>query len=519
MTVEITRDHNTQTFTGIANEEGDVFRCAAEEIKALGETNQVPSEFLLKVQDVPGRVVFKLARRGTWIDENGMERPALHVTGSGWIGGLQASDYKPVLFRCVNGNTNRATGERANNYKEYALIPLPDGKLTAFYGRIGSQAGDRFGMRQLKTPYEGYMYWPLVAEKLSKGYVDVTDLVDMKPLLKLAGVPVADRPAAADPQPKGGTVTATAPQTPSAALYALLKGFARGFVAHHLADGVKIRPTRQLIEKGWAVWKEMCASTEAEDFNRRVAVLAALSPRRMDQTAELFAASPSDFRRILNREESLLQAMQAMIDGTPEEATASDFSARGIEVYEATDAQKEEVLKHLSDALKPKVKRVYRVIPKAQQTAFNQYLKASGKAGKPLAVRQLWHGSRNENWFTILTDGLKLHPNARITGKMLGDGIYFAPSSAKSWNYTSYAGTYWAHGSADTAFMGLYATAYGTPREIHDAADIRNYDQSGLDAGGFSCVHAFPDCGLRNDEIVFYRENAVVLNYLVEFGS
>ena len=98
MTVEITRDHNTQTFTGIANEEGSVFRCAAEEIKALGETNQVPSEFLLKVQDVPGRVVFEVARRGTWIDENGMERPALHVTGSGWIGGQEGTGYL-LVFR------------------------------------------------------------------------------------------------------------------------------------------------------------------------------------------------------------------------------------------------------------------------------------------------------------------------------------------------------------------------------------------------------------------------------------
>ena len=56
-------------------------------------------------------------------------------------------------------------------------------------------------------------------------------------------------------------------------------------------------------------------------------------------------------------------------------------------------------------------------------------------------VKQLWHGSRNENWFSILENGLQLNPNAIITGKMFGKGIYFAPSSNKSWNYTSYRGT------------------------------------------------------------------------------
>ena len=57
-------------------------------------------------------------------------------------------------------------------------------------------------------------------------------------------------------------------------------------------------------------------------------------------------------------------------------------------------------------------------------------------------------------------------PDAIITGKMFGNGVYFAPSSMKSWNYTSYRGTSWANGDADVAFMGLYATAYGTPKDV-----------------------------------------------------
>ena len=72
--------------------------------------------------------------------------------------------------------------------------------------------------------------------------------------------------------------------------------------------------------------------------------------------------------------------------------------------------------------------------------------------------------SRNQNWTSIIINSLKLNPDAIITGKMFGNGVYFAPSSMKNWNYTSYRGTSWANGDADVAFMGLYATAYGTPK-------------------------------------------------------
>ena len=116
----------------------------------------------------------------------------------------------------------------------------------------------------------------------------------------------------------------------------------------------------------------------------------------------------------------------------------------------ATEKQKKEVIAHLSDRLKGKVHQVYRVINQKHKKRFNDYTEKRDIH----QVKQLWHGSRNENWFSILENGLQLNPNAIITGKMFGKGIYFAPSSNKSWNYTSYRGTSWASGNSDTAFMG-----------------------------------------------------------------
>ena len=84
----------------------------------------------------------------------------------------------------------------------------------------------------------------------------------------------------------------------------------------------------------------------------------------------------------------------------------------------------------------------------------------------------------------------------------------------KSWNYTSFRGTSWAKGSSDTAFMGLYAVAYGKPLDVEHH---RSYTQAMLDKEGKNCVHAHKGAELLNDEIIFYSEKAMVLNYIVEF--
>uniref|UniRef100_A0A0R3RG07 Poly [ADP-ribose] polymerase n=1 Tax=Elaeophora elaphi TaxID=1147741 RepID=A0A0R3RG07_9BILA len=48
----------------------------------------------------------------------------------------------------------------------------------------------------------------------------------------------------------------------------------------------------------------------------------------------------------------------------------------------------------------------------------------------------LWHGSRLTNWYSILSQGLRIAPpEAPVTGYMFGKGIYFADMSTKSANY------------------------------------------------------------------------------------
>ena len=93
----------------------------------------------------------------------------------------------------------------------------------------------------------------------------------------------------------------------------------------------------------------------------------------------------------------------------------------------------------------------------------------------------------------------------------------------KSWGYTSGNGAAWTNGSSHTAFMALYATAYGKPYVVYDYSGNwggYNYKRLQSEHDGCSCVHAKADRGmLRNDEVIFYREYQMTIRYICEFAA
>lgn len=277
-----------------------------------------------------------------------------------------------------------------------------------------------------------------------------------------------------------------------------------------------------------------CATVD--DFNAVLLELMHILPRRIDGAKQygvksLLAKSESNFSSIIVREVNLLDVVegQAKVNGAKissiEDTTQAEkknlLQALGLEIYLANEKQLEEVKKHLNDSLQPKLVRVYRVINKNTQERFNEYLETHKNGRKKCKVMQLWHGSGNENWLSILQHGLLLNPNAQITGKMFGRGIYFAPSAVKSWGYTSSYGSVWKHGNSNTAYMGLYATAYGKPYKVTSNSLFHNsFSESDFHtlAPDCNCVHAERGNVLRNDEIVYYNENQTTINYLCEFA-
>jgi poly [ADP-ribose] polymerase len=130
-----------------------------------------------------------------------------------------------------------------------------------------------------------------------------------------------------------------------------------------------------------------------------------------------------------------------------------------------------------------------------------------------------FHGSRNENWLSILENGLLLRPsNVVISGKMFGYGTYFADKAQKSLGYTSSRGSYWARGSSNEAFMALFEVHLGNSLEV-DAFEswCSRLDESSLKKkGNYDSVFAKAGKSLRNNEFIVYNQNQANIKYLVQ---
>ena len=430
-----------------------------------------------------GNAEFSLKQRGSYV-KDGETKASLYVTENyNSISGLIPSTYSEAYLTCVN--------PESNNYKYYWLKPTADA-IHATYGRIGSERGEMFGTKDLKNPYEPHMFWIRYFEKLSKGYVDQSDIyLSKKP----------------DDIPKKKEPVSTDSTDVSAVLYQKLLRYSKHVVETKL---INKEITFEQVKMSRKYFIAMGQRKTVKGFNNQLLKLLMVCPRKVRYVDELLASSKQDFPAIMDREENLIQAMEAVVTANLNPHQTNSFADIDVEVYCANEKQKEQVLRHLDSSLKSKVKYIYRVIPGKQQKRFNEYIKKKNINN----VRQLWHGSRNENWLSIAKNGLLLNPNAVITGKMFGNGIYFAASSVKSWKYTSYRGSYWANGTDDIAFMGLYAVAYGKP---HDVQAPHHFSQNELECLHADCVHAHAGTYLQNDEIIFYDEDAIVMNYIVEF--
>ena len=67
-----------------------------------------------------------------------------------------------------------------------------------------------------------------------------------------------------------------------------------------------------------------------------------------------------------------------------------------------------------------------------------------------------------------------------------------------------------------SVYMGLFAVAYGKPLFVTSSCQMT---AKRLDIDHKNCLHAKAGSSLRADEIVFYDERAMVMNYLVEFSA
>lgn len=387
----------------------------------------------------------------------------------------------------------------SNHNKFYKMTPKGD-HFDVEFGRVG--AGSQY------ASYPIWQWDKKYNEKLRKGYVDRTDLVE-------------DLIEKEKPSASGGYREIE--NKAIAEIVSRLQAMAKKAVAeNYTVSSSKV--TMAMIAAAQDQLTKMAGMADAsvEEFNRALIELFGIIPRKMGQVSSYIATAQSEYGRILEREQDLLDVMRGQVYVPSKESekaslqngeTQTILEANGL-VFEEVTSDDIAVIKSALGSCADKFCRAWRVTNLATQKRFDEYIKDGVK------TKLLWHGSRNENWWSIVGSGLVLRPtNAVITGKMFGYGIYFATKARKSLGYTSLSGSYWAHGSSSSAFMGLYEVAYGKPYDVH-AFNSKfyslNYEGLQKMCPGANCLHAHEGQMLRNDEIIVYQECQTTIKYLVE---
>lgn len=391
-----------------------------------------------------------------------------------------------------------------NNNKYYNMFPEGD-KFRVEYGRIDSTKTTRY--------YPISKFESQAKSKIKKGYVDVTDL--KKDLVEEIS---SANPESPYKEIENAAVRAIVEKLQSLARETIQKNYTvkASAVTQDMVDAAQ-----KIID----ILANSCSTVE--EFNDNLLKLFTVIPRKMGNVRDYLASQQEDFAKIISKEQDLLDVMRGQIYVKPENEPVEAVEKKQQTILEELGLEMEEttpddvaLIKTLMNESASKFRKAWRVKNLKTQERFDKFVAENDIKD----TRLFFHGSRSENFWSILKTGLVLRPtNAVITGKMLGYGCYFAPKCAKSIGYTSLSGSYWASGSDRTAYMAIFDVAYGVPYDVYQF-DSKYYslDYNKLQQfkPGANCVHAHADRGmLRNDEVVVYKEDQMTIKYLIEIGN
>ena len=401
------------------------------------------------------------------------------------------SDIKPRYLVMVTAS--------ANNNKYYKQIPHGD-SWTAEYGRVGSNPQRReYSMSQWESKYN---------EKIRKGYVDQSDLVE--DLIQV------DKPKKSEYKEIENKVIAE--------IVERLQSMARKAISDNYTISSN-KVTQAMIDEAQDILTSLINIDDIESFNETLLKLFTTIPRKMGNVQSYLSKSKDDFSDIIQKEQDLLdvikgqvvqkQIIDESVNENSEQKENTIFEQLGL-IFEECNKKDIAIIKDALGSCSDKFYKAWRVKNIKTQRRYDDFVKENNIKNTKL----LFHGSRNENWWSIINSGLVLKPtNAVITGKMFGYGIYYAPKARKSLGYTSLSGSYWARGNSSSGFMALMDVAYGKPYDVY-SFDSKyydfNYEKLQQACKGANCLHAHEGSMLRNDEIIIYKEEQCTIRYLIE---
>lgn len=384
----------------------------------------------------------------------------------------------------------------ANNNKYYRQIPHGN-TWTAEYGRVGAAPQKaEYPMSKWDSKYK---------EKIRKGYIDQSDLVE--DLLQ------AENPKAQSPYRE-------IENKAIAEIVEHLQEMARQAISDNYSISSN-KVTQAMVDKAQDIINGLINVESTDVFNEQLLKLFTTIPRAMGEVLCYLASSKTEFTEIIKREQDLLDVMKgqvvqkkidddakAILQSETNQSQLTILETLGLQFSECDEQDIEVIKEHLGES-KNRFRRAWRVNNLNTRRRFDEFVIAENITDKKL----LWHGSRNENWWSIINTGLVLRPtNVFISGKMFGYGCYFAPKAQKSIGYTS---------GGRESFMALMEVAYGKPYDVYTFdSKYYDYDYEHLqkECPGANCLHAHAGSMLRNDEIVIYREEQISIKYLVEIS-
>lgn len=387
----------------------------------------------------------------------------------------------------------------ANNNKYYKQIPHGD-SWTAEYGRVGSSPQRReYPMSQWNSKYN---------EKIRKGYVDQSDLVE--DLIQV------EKPKKSEYREIENKAMAE--------IVERLQAMARKAISDNYTISSN-KVTHAMVDEAQDVLTSLIDAKDVDTFNETLLKLFTVIPRKMGNVKDYLAEKSDDFSRIIQKEQDLLDVMKGqvvqkqMINENSEKDDIQNentiLEQLGL-VFEECSTKDIAVIKDALGSCSDRFYQAWRVKNIQTQKRYDDFVRENHITNTKL----LFHGSRNENWWSIINSGLVLKPtNAVITGKMFGYGIYYAPKARKSLGYTSLDGSYWVRGNSKFGFMALMEVAYGKPYDVY-SFDRKYYDfdyqKLQQACPGANCLHAHEGSMLRNDEIIVYKEEQCTIRYLIE---
>lgn len=187
-------------------------------------------------------------------------------------------DYKPRYLVMVTAS--------ANNNKYYKQIPNGDGSWTAEYGRIGSSSQRRV--------YPMSMWDSKYREKINKGYVDQSELVE--DLIQVQ-------------KPKHRERYKEIENKSIAEIVERLQMMARQAISENYTISSN-KVTQAMVDEAQNIITSLLDIKDLQVFNDTLLKLFTTIPRRMSQVNYYLARSSDDFTKIIQKEQDLLDVMR-----------------------------------------------------------------------------------------------------------------------------------------------------------------------------------------------------------------